>query len=219
VALTIPERSVDWGPSCPQAATRCIREVGALKTDPIVWLTAVLAITAAIQVCVYWAMHRANVVAQRGWLNLDNLWLNFPKSDQPEGVSALIGIENSGGTPVFIEHAKVVLKISKDPLPEHPDYGTEYSKDPPATVVAKEKTRWRHHFKPGDFRFSDIAALEKGAMKLWLYGVIEYRDAFDHKHRYGFAREWDWFKFQASDGSKRGARFTHVHNPNYSYAD
>lgn len=193
-----------------------------LGLSPTAWsalLTLVLAVVAGIQVRVYVIMHRANAVAQRGWICLDNLWLNFPERDGPPQVSALIGLRNSGQTPVFIDNAKIKLKISDAPMPDHPDYGDRYSLNPPTTLVAGEMSRWRHHFDAGELPFAAGEAVRKGETRLWIYGVVEYRDAFNARHRYGFAREWDWFKYGQGDTKHPGGMFTHVHSPNYSYAD
>jgi hypothetical protein len=193
-----------------------------LGLTPVAWtaiVTLALAVFALVQVCIYAAMHRAAKVAQRGWISVQKLWLNFPSHIEGGRVSVLIHLHNSGQTPVFIDRVRVRLTISDQPLPSQPDYGERDSENPPAVIVAHDTTGWRHHFNSAEFPPDLEGVVISGAKKLWLFGVIDYRDAFGVKHQFGFAYEWDYFKYHQDRGRRAGDLFQHVHDPRYSYAD
>ena len=192
-----------------------------------VWIavfTGMLTIVAAIQVGVYWRMHRANTLKERAWLTLEGLVLeHFRDEDKngPQQPRAVIGIRNAGGTPAFITRAKVIL-LTQPPLPEEPDYDSVEWADvmhgsPPSILVANEYTNWRYLFPnlvlPQDYMRIEALGLDG---QLWIYGLIEYTDAFKKIISTALpASTITWLR----DTHAAGKRFAHVHSPKYSYAD
>lgn len=170
----------------------------------------------------------AVMVSERAWISLETLGLEDfeegdrfgPPDDRMWVPRCLIGLKNSGNSPAFIQRAKVGIFISDGAemnLPDVPPYDSLVDAvAPPSILVAGETTNWRQTPRV-HISLEHYTEILEARRWLWVFGRIEYKDAFDKSHVYGFARQYD----PSLDDllKKRGARWRHVHHRAYSYAD
>jgi hypothetical protein len=150
----------------------------------IALFTGVLTLVATIQVCVYWMMHKANIVTQRAYVTVHDLTISMLQAGKSPKVSFVV--ENIGKTPATIQSLHVRREVRERTLPPlrvgpftnplpgearrdarviHQGYRITHDFDPPETITKDEFDQMR-----------DLT------MALWMTIEIVYLDKFDVSH-------------------------------------
>lgn len=133
---------------------------------------------------VYRALHVANIVVQRAYVDLSHASPGLELDPSP---LVKIGIKNHGNTPATVTAYNITLVNAIGPLPAVPDYDERLTERVGAVVNPKETIYddARPHRLGG--------ALDMGTqnMKVWVIGYVDYIDKFKARHRAGYARVYD----------------------------
>ncbi len=100
-------------------------------------------------------------------------------------------IKNFGRTPATVTRVLVrgLVLFHRHSLPAVPDYteGAQYE----VNVFLVTKDAFYYTTATGAFKEGDLAYVKNGQRKLYLYGYVEYTDAFGERHRAGYAKVYD----------------------------
>jgi hypothetical protein len=162
--------------------------------DPTVWLYVVIAGLAFLQVQVYWQMRDHATVIERGYISISHetppgLFLGAP----PMGRARLsIHIRNSGNTPAAFTKAvmRAVVYRQDETLPTTPDYG-DHTSAGSGYLVKADFVTIRADLRIEGAENWQIAPYPGGRHTLYIIGYVDYIDAFQVRHRYGFGRRYD----------------------------
>jgi hypothetical protein len=121
--------------------------------------------------------------------------------------SNTIQTTNSGPTVAHVDGLKFVLGVASG-LPDQPDY----FKQPhaaPTEIVPGVPIDW--HVDYGAYAISrqNMESIERGRLRLYIYGAWEYRDVFGHPHTTRFGMRYDL----------RHQGFVFCSEPGYNYSD
>jgi hypothetical protein len=123
-------------------------------------------------------------LTDRAFINIAD-WKLFPKGEDWIFQASL---KNSGKTPATVIKHITCWRFTPPDLPTIPEYKlTDGSTGATNMVVAPSDKEW--FFSPIGTKASipfDIIALEKERQMFFIYGLIEYRDAFGDTHKLGF---------------------------------
>ena len=104
------------------------------------------------------------------------------------GITCKIEIKNYGQTPANVTGVivKTIVLPKGQELPDVPDYSAP-DPDFSGHFLAKDEPFYKTHGEYGSIA-KNLSEIQSGELSLFIYGYIDYIDAFDRRHRTGFAR-------------------------------
>lgn len=167
------------------------------STDWIPLLTLLIFLTGVAQACIYFRQLRHFQRTERAYVKVKarKPGIEFTDSKEfigmPEAVCNL-EIINYGSTPAHITDVVSLYRIvaSGQPLPSEPEYKIPNNHIAAVAFLVKGESFFNFVGEDLNTIERSLTALERGESILYLYGYVDYIDAFDQRHRGGFGFEY-----------------------------
>jgi hypothetical protein len=190
------DSSDDSKPPRPNEQSKLQQALYNLQTDPIVWLTLVLAILAGWQIAIYRRQLKMHETIERAYLALSHKPpgividpLVLPNETiAKQSVGVYLGVKNLGNTPANVTYALIQLCASDKPLPSTPPYDRSLLRKMQVSTVKSDDFVI---FQSVPIDLVTIEKIKKGTLKLYALGYADYIDKFKKRHRCGYARVYD----------------------------
>jgi len=119
-------------------------------------------------------------VGQRPWVSLRSMYLQAEISQFQRAVTLYTTLRNSGTTPALHLLANHYCLVTDEDFPENPPYQPAPNSKPiPISIASNDEKRILVQMLLPD---ADIRKLITGIGRLYVYGVVTYRDTFSKEH-------------------------------------
>lgn len=133
----------------------------------------------------------AELLAQRAYVSMSHNPPGFiiaaASVNNARSLRVVIAVTNKGNTPARVTDAQVFVHYSSNPLPADPPYATLTGPPSTAYLVKNEQFNIDSPFSYPEHIWAQIQA---GGLTLWVLGYVDYVDAFNQRHRAGYARRY-----------------------------
>lgn len=209
IHLPTAPTGMNWGsvPDWGLLATAIVTAILALRSLNIIRIQANAGTDAANAAL---ATAKSLITSERAYVKMSHVepGVVFEENPTVRWCEVTVRVENGGRTPAKVTDARLTAWVRdwEEPLPPFPDI-REQSDDsvPNAFLLPGDSFHVTRRFPLGKI---DSPNPRTGDVRLCIFGFIDYIDAFEQRHRAGYAREFR---------DERGNNLFFVDRPGYNY--
>lgn len=172
------------------------------ETDPVVWVTVLIAVFAFWQVVVYRQMRDHTIVIERAYVTMSHHrpgliiddWAAESASGMTQGdgvprqnISVNVRVQNSGNTPATVTYRLLQLLFTDQPLTDVPAYDPAQGEVVRVHLVKGDDLNVFANWNIEETAFTSV----RSGLNLYLLGYVDYIDKFGRRHRAGYARVYN----------------------------
>jgi hypothetical protein len=173
------------------------------------------------------ALRQADAIrlAERAYVKMSHNPPGVQFADSGSGVFWIsLSVKNYGRTPARVLKSVIchATAPTDQPFPVPPDYGAPTARHAAmeAFLVANDFAGYPYEAEIPPHHFTKV---KNGSYRFWVFGYVEYIDAFDRTHRAGYGRVYEprldeeWRYPKSTDDFKNRSNLVFITEPDYNY--